>query len=164
MHELVALNAAFLHVVVVPAVLALLSTLAPVACGLAPLEGAGALVAALAAVVDVVAQVLLAPVVCLAVAVPVAGRALGGRGLAALAVLAFAVLTHDAAVAAVVGVVVDAGLAAGLGLIAVAALVALTALLPRISTPNEEDESQSNCHHEELLAPMSPLLLRGRHL
>jgi len=158
------LNAALLHVVVVPALLALLSTLAPVAGGLAKLEVAGALVAALAAVEDVVAQVSLAPVVWVAVAVPPVGSALGGWHNA-LAVFALAaVLAHDAAVAAVVGVVVDAGLAAGLGLIFVAALVALTALLPRISTPNEEDESQSNCHHEELLAPMSPLLLRGRHL
>jgi len=110
MHELVALNATVLHVVVVPAVLALLSTLAPVAGGLAPLEGAGALVAALAAVVDVVTQVLLAPVICLAVAVPPAGLALGG--LVALAVLALAVLAHVAALATVVGVVAQVLLAA----------------------------------------------------
>lgn len=204
MHELVVLNAALLHVVVAPAVLALLSTLAPVAGGLAPLEGAGTLVAALAAVVDVVAQILLAPVVCLAVAVAIAGLALGGlaalailalavlahdaaaaavvgvvaqvllapvislavavpiagralRRLAALAVLALAVLAHDAAVAAVVGVVVDAGLAA-LMIPGFAALVALFAILPRISTPDEEHESQSDCQQEELAAMSS-----GRH-
>ena len=102
--------------------------------GLAALEGAGALVAALAAVVNILGEIRLAAVVPLAVAVAPPGLA----RVLAVAVVAPRhgvrhVLALDAAAAAVVDVGGDARLAAVL--VRVAVLEAGRASSPRMRTP-----------------------------